>query len=294
MMSMHGPRQLETRPRRPLGFTVVELMVTIAIIALLISLVSVAFAKARAAAEAASSRQFMQSIKMGLEAFKDEFGYYPPLLRDDLTLADTEQELEALEYYCSLSLTSYLVGVNDLNANGRHSVVDGDHYDDGFAGPGFRDPGPDRAWGGAQDQLDRESYWDEKAQYNGGEIAGKVYDPLIEIKNEETLGPYRDRNGDIVDGAFELRDYWGNPIRYYRSWVGNAYWPGDERDLQPGYEAAWPAEWFGNVSAENREGMRTALRSAPYVLFSAGRDLKVDQDDPDAKVNRDNLMEIGG
>jgi len=275
------------------GFTVVELLVVTALIALLVSLVVVALGRARAGGERASTRNLLRTVALGIEGFRSDFGYYPPLLDDDLEVAEDEDELEDVDYWSALTLTSYLVGVNDLNRNGEFGARSGDDFDDGVAGPGFRDPGPDRAWGGADDADLREQYWQRRAAFNDGELTGPTYDPYIELGDGDLIDVYRDRGGQEVEGQFEIRDVWGNAVRYYRAWPGNRYWPGNEADLPPDYEESlWPREWFGRASLEEFENEKPVLRAAPFVLFSPGRDLETDPDDFAADVNDDNLVEI--
>ncbi|MBY0111860.1 MAG: type II secretion system GspH family protein [Phycisphaerales bacterium] len=67
------------------GFTLIELLVAITIIALLISLVVVGLTSALRSAKSAGEKQSAASIKLGVEQFKQEFGFLPPLvLHDDL------------------------------------------------------------------------------------------------------------------------------------------------------------------------------------------------------------------
>ncbi len=66
-------------PRRQ-AFTVIELLVVMAVVAILLSLLVVAVAAATRTGQAANTRQLMASIKQGLARFKADIGYLPPVL----------------------------------------------------------------------------------------------------------------------------------------------------------------------------------------------------------------------
>ena len=61
------------------GFTLLELMVVTAIIAILVSVGSVAFLSQRGAAKEDRARADLQVIQQGLEAYKARFGDYPKI-----------------------------------------------------------------------------------------------------------------------------------------------------------------------------------------------------------------------
>ena len=86
-----------TDPRRDRGggdaaraMTIVELLVVMAIILVLLSIVVVAVAAATKTAQGASTRALMGSIKQGLVRFKEDVGYYPPVLGAPPPVAMTE------------------------------------------------------------------------------------------------------------------------------------------------------------------------------------------------------------
>ncbi|MDP6380706.1 MAG: prepilin-type N-terminal cleavage/methylation domain-containing protein, partial [Phycisphaerae bacterium] len=60
------------------GFTLLELLMVIAIIILLMGLLLPAIAAAMNVIRVAKTASFMGTLGIGLESFKDNFGYYPP------------------------------------------------------------------------------------------------------------------------------------------------------------------------------------------------------------------------
>jgi prepilin-type N-terminal cleavage/methylation domain-containing protein len=64
--------------RETRGFTLVELMIVIAIIGLLITLLVPAVTKATAIIVTVKTKSILRDISLGLEAFRNDFGCYPP------------------------------------------------------------------------------------------------------------------------------------------------------------------------------------------------------------------------
>ena len=67
--------------RRP-GFTVVELLVVMAIIILLIGVLLVGLSQAAGTAQKAQTQFLMNSMAAALAKFKGDHGYLPPVLGD--------------------------------------------------------------------------------------------------------------------------------------------------------------------------------------------------------------------
>ena len=79
------------------GFTMIELLAVISIIALLAALLFPAFGAIRRNAKETTTRTFLKSIETALAAYEFDWGFYPP---DKSTVAGkTYESSEALNYY---------------------------------------------------------------------------------------------------------------------------------------------------------------------------------------------------
>lgn len=280
------------RPRRRAGFSLVELLLVVAIVGLLVGLLIVALNKVRASGEKTSTEQLMRAIDMGLAQFKSDHGFLPPLL-DDTIAANGSTELvpypltnlRDIRYYSTLSLAPYLLGVGDLNGDG-----DLDEYDDGVAGAGFRDPGRDRSWGYqyvGPNGRGRRQYWrdQEKTIGNVRQIPGQIYGPYLAVTGDDRIVYGTNRTGSPFTEdrpLFVITDYWGGAIRYYRQWPKSL--PQGER-IQDHVPA-----WFGSFAPDQVESFLMQVRSVDYVIMSVGPDGKAHDDKIEAEENRDNLV----
>lgn len=273
-----------TRP----AFTLIELLVVITIIALLVGITLVATSKALRAGQITATKYLMQSISEGLEQFNSDFGYYPPLIKDDGQVIDPDRPLleaqpdaqelfRTYRYFSVTTLPTYLVGVGRLEPSDASDSSLGVDRHDGHAGPGFRDPGPDRSWGGAVDRADQNPA-----------TTGRVYGPYVDAGDGDSMRALsyqdfasvnRDDNPRWVaigssenafgsdDSIFIFQDAWGVPIRYYKPrWRRRDELTGAlTLDFIPA-ELLIPDAVNGNFQPESdRE-----ILSAKYVLLSAG------------------------
>jgi len=159
-MTTTHPIHTGTRGSRA-AFTLVELLVAIAIIALLIGIVVAALFGAQAFARRAAGTAQLQTIASGLDTFRNDIGYLPPLIsalnattdaiETPETLAAREdtrakkrstlaQEYRNARYMSEWSLAAYLLGEGDLNGDSDTNPADLDK-DDGKQGLGIRNPG---------------------------------------------------------------------------------------------------------------------------------------------------------
>jgi len=288
--NMHSTRRTIRR-----GFTLIEMLMVIAIIALLVGLLIVALGHVRRTGELASTEKLMRSIDMGLAQFKEDHGFLPPLLDDTIANGAGKDLLpypidrsKNIDYYSVLTLAPYLVGVGDLNGDGNV-----DQYDDGVEGAGFRDPGIDQAWGytfSGTNGRGRKAYWQSKEKMMGTpptrQIPGKVFGPYLQVSGDKEILYARNRAGVELrePELFAIHDYWGGSIRYYRNWPKVI--PPDRR-LEDYLFAC-----FGSLKPDEVESFRTQARSAEYIIMSTGPDTKAKDRliEIDPVENKDNIV----
>jgi prepilin-type N-terminal cleavage/methylation domain-containing protein len=226
MSAMHTNNTLlfprSRRVRR--GFTLIELLVTIAVIVILLGILIVAFGAVRTTARGTITNRLIANVTQAIDRFEEDTGYLPPLLvpnnpgyahvtaeptnRVETIVPEAQSDprtaLRNARYKSDYTLTAYLLGTGDINgdAPGDEDIFPNRDEDDGVAGPGIRNPGPDKSWGGARDRDD----------HDATEV-GRV------------LGPYLDAGslGDALridpqTGLYRLFDAFDSPIRYYRYW----------------------------------------------------------------------------
>jgi type II secretory pathway pseudopilin PulG len=240
-------------PRPPAhAFTLVELLFTVALIALLIGLLIAGVRYATRSARRSGDTQTAAALKMGVEQFRQQFGFFPPLVKD---LGDppgfgggplggvppqprvySAQSPADVQYLRTLpgpgtpdvrfsvyALAYYVVGALDANVDGK-------------AGPGFTLPSRDGVF----------------------------------ARRGATYGPYFDtgRNARAVfaadpeNGRIELRDAYNTAYRYYR-WLPDAGAP----------NSASPVNNFLNVPVlVGDPETQPEVRGADYAIIGAGPD----------------------
>lgn len=235
-----------TSARGRRGFTIVELLVTIAIIVALLGLLLVGLNQASEFSKVAKTRTLMQSITAALGQFKADTGYYPPILgvgsagaagvaslpgtrgfaRDLLvppTVANpnnpTGAELAAVNGWWSVtSLPDYLLGYDNR-------AFDGYGFDDSAPlanSPGARElpplgirhPGRDGLWGAVLEPrvLAASSIGYYRQRNPGGGASGNANSWNSSGVRGKVLGPYLElKDGDMVGGISGV-DAQGEPI----------------------------------------------------------------------------------
>lgn len=284
------------RPARRRAFTLVEILVVIVVIAILVSILGVALSRAMSSSRSSLAVRQVQSIVQAIEAFHADFGYHPPLLINPPGAPEVggfnqfvvpeayrrgnplayEADLEAARWHSTVSLPTYLVGIGDVNCDGivtyddpaTPNIVE-PNYDTGVDGPGIRNPGPDRSWGGAANRQNQIA----------GRVpvpTGRVFGPYLDIGRlgSDLLFRRADRNaegGGFNDDMYEFRDPFNNPIRYYRHWPTRNS-AGDLAIGMPPVELRSPdslaAHEEGDVARAT--DIDRALLSAPYAVLAAG------------------------
>ncbi len=276
------------------GFTIVELGVSILVISILIGLLLIGLNQLSRSAQSGAERANVNAIKIAIQAFKNDFGFAPPLVKDGLTYpagtpstsplvssggsnfvdvyrTDVVADVEFLQgqaptmadlRFSVYSLSYYLVGVLDADYDGNDGV-------------GFREPNRDGTFRKAGGRLTEPLF----------DVAGDG-DRLTEIDSEE--------------GRFELRDRNGVAYRYYRwlpidassatdvtdlrrvpSLLGDPADNVELRDAEYAIVAAGPNRVFGDLETESIEELEAALGrgKTPAQLAAEGR--------------ADNIVEVG-
>src|SRR5678816_4246010 len=188
------------------GFTIVELLFVILIIFLLMGLLIGGIKYVSSRARGASDLAAMKALGQSSNLFKQQFGFFPPLVRDGydatfppggpLNPAKTKPLVYAVSTPAELT---FLKTVPPVSApDNRFSLYTIPYYllgaldIDGQPGPGFRAPKRDGTF----------------------EQAGRVFDPFYDVsRNSKAVFETQANTGKI-----ELRDSHGVAFRYYR-WV---------------------------------------------------------------------------
>lgn len=302
---------------RKRGFTIVELLVAIAIIIVLLGVIIVVLNKVTKTAQRSSTQAMMLSVSTGIQQFQEDVGYLPPTLELNRSLFDPPDDPDDAammqNWYSYTSLPDYLVGYGE-------GFEDGYGYSDQGETPpsGIRDPGPDGVW-----NADFAPTGDGALGDRNPQGAGKRLGPYLELKDDRLLGSINS-SGDVFlpgDSGYNandpkvLLDYWGRPIRYYRQLyrqgaLREPYRPYSAGERQPNLGDVFllrpwevPAGMELNASTNpdifsDTDGDTTINRkllSAEYALFSSGPDKALDptvRRDED-EFNEDNLVELG-
>ena len=317
------------KPARRRAFSLVEILVAILVIGALLSILLVALGKAKVFAGSTKDLQSALTIKTGVEQFKEEFGFLPPMVRERFTtpmvlegtpgqiavyslrnpthlaFLRTTPALDALnpfqdERYSELTLGYYLAG--SLGANRGPGI---NLPIDGVSGPGLYAPRADGTFDVPKD-VERAA-GNAPGDTNRG---GKKYDPFIPLTGRG-LKVFTDPSNAL---AVTVRDDKDVPIRYYR-WEHN-----DGAQLMadmnvPRIVARVPGTIAGEILRPERDlSANPKVRDAQFAIVSAGpngvfgdEDISVitralgGGDSPNADAERrlrleaekDNIVEVG-
>lgn len=234
-------------PRR--AFTIIELLISVTIIIILLSILIVAVNAAQRTAQKAKTESLMTAIKQGMVRFKEDMGYIPPVLdiNRDLPMtggqaalpnpADSSYIDDVQDWYSVTSLPDYLLGYSHHQHDGygynpaQSSLLD---WDAETPPLGIRHPQSDGVWGASRISGALGDRMKDTGGFYGSETSthpfdtGKVYGPYIDLQDERVLGSVTAGSGNTLtihlpgdsgynpDDPKVILDYWGQPLRYYR------------------------------------------------------------------------------
>lgn len=263
------------------GFTLIELAIVIVVIALLATMGVVAAGRAIRSSRNAAERQLLVAIRQGVDAFRMQFGFLPPLVIDGdnvppgaqptttngpLTTGSPKQPVVRNEAFLSRSTPTganeprssvytvpyYLMGMLDMPDGGTPPKPI-----DGFEGSSFSTP------------LSNGTF-----SQRGAPIS-----PLLDsaaLRNRVWRSANPNYQWQIV-----VMDRWQTPIRFYR-------W-------QPRFDTGANSSTRGMLQQHfvPREvgdpNTKAELRSAEYAIVSLGADRKTDEDYSDPNNPRPKL-----
>jgi len=262
----------------PRAFSLIELLVVVVIIGVLIGIAAPAFLSVRRGAARTATESQLGSMVSAIDQFKTDFGFLPLLILDDPEVEPTNPDwctalasrddavakLEAERYHSVYSLPVYLLGIGALSPD---VVSNNPDRHDGHAGAGFRDPGPDRAWGGARERT---------TSTHRVLASGRIYTPYVDYADTDRvrrastdLGDFPEEasvDADDPDAPWRsmsvILDGWGTAIRYYR------HWP-----TRP--ESGTPGETLLQAPAEIVDPDALALAPEGTGEFDASRDVEL-------------------
>ena len=230
------------------GFTLVEIMVVMAIIVVLIGLLIVAASGARQAAMASTTGSRLNALSQAATRFESDAGFLPPLLDNDRAGIDG---LEPTRKTRTSGYPDYLATMQrrySYTSAADYLLGYGTEAEDGVDGLGTRRPGEDGFWNASWNddvsadegiQAGRFELRERKPVRHGQQ--GTVLGPYLELDDPDMVGALGwDESGlGKWDGSIDpatnqpvvyfpgdpgyspdapkvIVDAWGTPIRYYR------------------------------------------------------------------------------
>ncbi len=248
----------KTRTQRS-GFTLIELMVVIAVIALLVSLLVPAMGVVRTKARVAKGNTQFTALDVGIEMFRGESmagGRFPP------SASDTDSNNANHQLIANPQGTS---DSRDMTVAGAHLLFQAMLGADLLGTPGFIDTDQDGLWSDDTNSnqaytyvgayaLDNDTTEPLKPRYGG---AGYVDDKmkaqaksLRQLEERGTIITMREIEDDTAEQLLFV-DPWDHPILYYRANPAARWMLGDPNTDAPG---VYQQEDNGIITASDASG----------------------------------------
>jgi type II secretory pathway pseudopilin PulG len=306
-----------TPSRSGRAFTIVEAMIVLGIIALLAGLVFGALHFVKGSGDAVAERAMVVSLKQGVEQFKQQFGFLPPLVIDtpdppnptdqsgriyvwsNRDLYDPNTTLNGSpgssdptlrQCFSQYSLSYYVVGsLDDLfdEVNGPGFTAPSSSRDGSFSGTGRRfDPFVDPSLQKTRAGISRVPAMPANLQTMAA-LPGDKQKRADRSRYFYILDRWSDGSGSAANDR---------PIRYYR-WQPS-YYP--KNDPKAGQVQYWnvPIAVGGDVNNATNPPGKPELKSAEFAIVSAGPDRRFGDEPgltPQERLNAaaDNIVEVG-
>ena len=230
------------------AFTLIEILVTISIVVILISVMTLALNSARTSAQIAETTSRLTAMKQATIRFKKDIGYYPAVLTMNRALSPSPTfppvtanafRTAIQSWYSITSPTEFLIGYGNRDEDGYGRLPNSSPSDPDFDEVpqfGIRHPSLDGVWR-ATDPSAMDGLWNLNSRLPSNR--GRLYGPYLEVENDQMLGRLAYQSDgttaltDPVTGQVKvfypgdpnyntanpmvIVDTWGVPIRYYRT-----------------------------------------------------------------------------
>lgn len=185
------------------GFTLIEILVVVGIIALLIGILLPALSKVQERARMTQTMGLMQEFAKACDAFQQEFGRYPGLVPEEILANDPQ--ISGTEN-AMLELMGGGVRKNDVDTSTYTNTT-----------TGFGASGWEKLTFKPTGQPDFEVKINVGKIGDGPFINGKQYPPFFAPKAND-LRPTAGQKGELATIKIpDLMDAWGNPIIFLRA-----------------------------------------------------------------------------
>jgi prepilin-type N-terminal cleavage/methylation domain-containing protein len=255
---------------RRYGFTLIEILVVIAIIAVLAGILLPALSSVQNAAKKTQSESLMQAFARACDEFALDHGRYPGLLPDS---AVDGVKITSMQN----ALLELMGGARAKNNNSPQSVID---EFDAFSNSASISTEPDEGIVDPATNVTWHIAFNEQRFGEGPWVQGRAYEPYFSPKSSDIQYTSPDFSDSNIWNTFQfpaLIDSWETPIMYFRAIRKN----GPILDYAPNYGEG--ADHENQLSQFDLPGVADhfdPLNAANSILssLSNGYDISDDQD----------------